>query len=49
MPITMQALGDVRPKPGAYYARELLFCPLTAMKNRSAYYTRVHIVHAILR
>ena len=37
----MQAFGDVRLKPGLYYACELLFSPSTAMKSRPAYYTRV--------
>ena len=35
----MQAFGNFRPKPGAYYTQELIFSPSTAMKSCSAYYT----------
>jgi len=45
----MQVFGNVRPKPGAYYTRELLFSPSTAMKSRPTYYTRVRIIREILR
>ena len=30
----MQAFGNLRPKPDAYYTREVLFSPSTAMKSR---------------
>jgi len=45
----MQAFGDVRLKLGAYYTQELAFSPSTAMKSRPVYYTRVLIIHKILR
>jgi len=34
---------------GAYYTRELVFSPSTAMKSRTVYYMRVRIVSEILR
>jgi len=34
---------------GAYYTRELLFSPSTAMKSRTVYYTRVRIICEIFR
>jgi len=34
---------------GAYYTHELVFSLSTAMKSRSAYYTRVRILREVLR
>ena len=45
----MQAFGDVRPKLGVYYTRELLFSTSTVMKSQPAYYTRLRIIREILR
>jgi len=47
--VAVQAFGNVQPKTGAYYTRELLFSPSTVMKSRPVYYTRVIIICEISR
>jgi len=43
LPVAERILAEA----GAHYTRELVFSPATAMKSRSAYYTRVCIISEI--
>jgi len=45
MPVIERILAEA----GAYYTRELVFFPSTAVKSRRASYTQVRIVCEILR